>query len=105
MTLESELQWLKTDLVKITKRAYEILDHPSLTDKDAAILERAMDCFEDLPDILDSIKPKQNKKQLTREHKRQVKYEFPGKSRASMEQMEQSAWWPFKANGTLKNNK
>lgn len=54
-SLESELKRLRTDLAKIVDRAYNVLDHPNMTDEQASTLERAMDCFEELPDILDSI--------------------------------------------------
>lgn len=55
MSLASELNRLKIDLSKIVERAYSVLDHPSLSDAQAQNLERAMDCFEDLPGLLDSI--------------------------------------------------
>jgi len=53
--LRSELERLKTDLGRITETSYELLDHPEMTDKNADALEQAMNCFEDIPDILDSI--------------------------------------------------
>jgi DNA ligase-1 len=58
-SLENELQRLKTDIAKMVERAYVVLDHPTLSDAQAQKLERAMDCFEDLPELLESITTRQ----------------------------------------------
>ena len=72
--LTIELERLKTDLGKITDKSYALLDHPEMTDKSAGALEKAMDCFEDLPDILDSIQAslKANKPSTSRNGQRRI---------------------------------
>lgn len=64
-SLSSDLERLKRDLSKIVERAYGLLDHPGLSDAQAAVLERAMDCFEEVPDLLDSILKKTKTEQRT----------------------------------------
>jgi ATP-dependent DNA ligase len=64
--MEAELKRLKEDLEKIVERAYAVLDHPNMTNEQAIVLEKAMDCFEDLPGILDAISgPKRRPAVLT----------------------------------------
>jgi ATP-dependent DNA ligase len=72
-SLALELDRLKTDLGKITDTSYVLLDHPEMTDTHADVLEKAMDCFEGLPDLLDSIVTDLQKKKKPSVAKKQRK--------------------------------